>query len=69
MSASHEYATKMHELSIEKILLFKESETEWKVRLDEMVNIEKVKVEEVREHRKIMIELEKEMLKLDKKQP
>jgi hypothetical protein len=67
MSASHEYATKMHELSIEKILLFKESETEWKVRLDEMVNIEKVKVE-VREHRKIMIELEKEMLKLDKKQ-
>jgi hypothetical protein len=31
----------MHELSIEKISLFKESEVEQKVRLDEMVNIEK----------------------------
>jgi hypothetical protein len=27
-SASHDYATKMHELSIENISLFKESETE-----------------------------------------
>jgi hypothetical protein len=44
--ASHEYAAKMHELFIEKILLFKESETERKFRLDEMVHIEKVKVEE-----------------------
>jgi hypothetical protein len=66
-SASHDYAAKMHELSIEKISLFKESEAERKVRLDEMVNIEKVKVEEVREHLKIMIDLKKEMLELDKK--
>jgi hypothetical protein len=65
--ASHEYATKIHELSIEKISLFKESEAEWKVRLDEMVHIEKVKVEEAWEHHKIMIDLEKEMLELDKK--
>jgi hypothetical protein len=65
--ASHEYAARMHELSIQKISLFKESETERKVRLDEMVHIEKVKVEETREHRKIMIDLEKERLELDKK--
>jgi hypothetical protein len=65
--ASHEYAAKMHELSIQKISLFKESETERKVRLDEMVHIEKVKVEETREHRKIMIDLEKERLELDKR--
>jgi hypothetical protein len=32
-----------------------------------MVNIEKVKVEEAREHHKVMIDLEKEMLELDKK--
>jgi hypothetical protein len=32
-----------------------------------MVNIEKVKVEETREHRKVMIDLRKEMLELDKK--
>jgi hypothetical protein len=49
----------MHELSIEKILLFKESEAEWKVRLDEMVNIEKLKVEKAMEHRKMMIDLKK----------
>jgi muramoyltetrapeptide carboxypeptidase LdcA involved in peptidoglycan recycling len=65
--ASHDYATKMHELSIEKILLFKESEAERKVQLNEMVNIEKVKVEEAREHCKVMIDLEKERLELDKK--
>jgi hypothetical protein len=33
-SILHEYAAKMHELSIEKISLFKESEAEQKVRLD-----------------------------------
>jgi hypothetical protein len=54
-------------LSIEKISLFKESEAKQKVRLDEMVNIEKVNIEEAREHRKIMIDLEKERLELDKK--
>jgi hypothetical protein len=32
-----------------------------------MVNIEKVKVEEAREHHKVMIDLEKERLELDKK--
>jgi hypothetical protein len=66
-STSHDYGAKMHEVSIEKILLFKESEAERKVQLAEMVNIEKVKVEEAREHRKMMIDLEKEMLELDKK--
>jgi hypothetical protein len=49
----------MYEMSIEKISLFKESEAEQKIRLDEMVNIEKVKVDEAREHRKMMIDLEK----------
>jgi hypothetical protein len=58
----------MHELSIEKILLFKESENERKVRLDEMIHIEIVKVEEAREHLKLMIDLEKERFELDKKQ-
>jgi hypothetical protein len=67
-SALLDYAAKMHELSIEKVSLFKESEVERKARLDEMVNIEKVKVEEAREHRKVMIDLEKERLELDKKQ-
>jgi hypothetical protein len=38
----------MHELSIEKILLFKESEGERKFRRDEMVNLEKVKLDEAR---------------------
>jgi hypothetical protein len=66
-STSHDYAAKMQELSIEKISLFKESEAEQKVRIDEMTNIEKVKVEEAREHRKVMIDLEKEKLELDKK--
>jgi hypothetical protein len=32
-----------------------------------MTNIEKVKVEEAMEHRKVMIDLEKERLELDKK--
>jgi hypothetical protein len=65
-STSYDYAAKMHGLSIEKISLFKECEAERKVRLDEMVNIEKVKVEEAREHRKITIDLSKERLELDK---
>jgi hypothetical protein len=67
-SASHEYATKMYELSIEKISLFKESEAERKVRHDEIVNLEKVKVDEAREHHKMMIDLERERLELGKKQ-
>jgi phage host-nuclease inhibitor protein Gam len=54
-STLHEYAAKMHELSIENISLFKESKAERKVRLDEMVNIEKVKDEEAREHHKMVI--------------
>jgi hypothetical protein len=66
-STSHDYAANMHELSMEKISLFKESEAEQKVQLDDMVNIEKVMVEEAREHRKMMINLEKEILELDKK--
>jgi hypothetical protein len=49
----------MYEMSIEKISLFKESEVEQKIRLDEMVNIEKVNVDQAREHRKMMIDLEK----------
>lgn len=66
VSLSHEYASKMHDLSVQKIELFKETEDERKVRLDEIVSLEKVKVEEAREHRKTMIELERERLALDK---
>jgi hypothetical protein len=47
--------------------LFKESEAKRKVRLDEMVNIEKVKFEEAKNHHKMM-DLEKERLELNKKQ-
>ena len=39
---------------------------ERKTRLDEIVTIEKVKVEEAREHRKMMLDIEREMLALDK---
>lgn len=66
VSLSHEYASKMHDLYVQKIELFKETEDERKVRLDEIVSLEKVKVEEAREHRKTMIELERERLALDK---
>jgi hypothetical protein len=64
---SLDYAAKMHELSIEKISLFKKSEAERKVRLDVIVNIEKVKVDKAREHHKVMIDLENERLELDMK--
>ena len=37
-----------------------------KARLDEIVTLEKVKVEEVREHRKKMLDIERERLALDK---
>ncbi|KAG8075975.1 hypothetical protein GUJ93_ZPchr0006g45573 [Zizania palustris] len=65
-SVSQEYVSKMHDLSIQKIELFKEIEDERKIRLDEIVSLEKVKVEEAREHRRTMIELERERLALDK---
>ena len=39
---------------------------ERKTRLDEIVTIEKVKVEEAREHRKMMLDIERERLALDK---
>ena len=64
---SSEFASKMHALSVEMISLFKEAEAERKARLDEMVILEKVKVDEAREHRKTMVELEKERLELDRK--
>ena len=41
---------------------------ERKTRLDEIITIEKVKVEEAREHRKKMLDIEKERLALDKQQ-
>ncbi|CAN6222297.1 unnamed protein product, partial [Urochloa humidicola] len=57
---------KMHDLSIQKIELFKETEGERKARLDEIVTLEKVKVEEAREHRKMMLDIERERLAMDK---
>ena len=65
-SASSEYVSKIHDLSVQKIELFKETEGERKARLDEIVTLEKVKVEEAREHRKKMLDIEKERLALDK---
>ncbi|CAN6343918.1 unnamed protein product, partial [Urochloa humidicola] len=65
--ASAEHVSKIHELSVQKIELFKETEAERKARLDEMVSLEKVKVEEAREHRKQMLELEKERLAMEQK--
>ena len=59
-SASSEYMSKMHDLSVQKIELFKETEGERKARLDEIVTIEKVKVEEARKHRKMMLDIERE---------
>ena len=65
-SASSEYVSKIHDLSVQKIELFKETEGERKARLDEIVTLEKVKVEEAREHRKKMLDIERERLALDK---
>jgi len=56
----------MHDLSVQKIELFKETKGERKARLDEIVTLEKVKVEEAREHRKKMLDIERERLALDK---
>ncbi|CAN6338365.1 unnamed protein product [Urochloa humidicola] len=66
-SSSSEYASKIHDLTIQKIELFKDAEVERKTRLDEMVALEKVKVEEAREHRKMVFELEKEKLAFEQK--
>ncbi|RCV19393.1 hypothetical protein SETIT_3G380400v2 [Setaria italica] len=65
-AASSEYVSKMHDLSVQKIELFKESEVEQKARLDKIVTLEKVKVEEAREHCKMMLELQRERLAMDK---
>ena len=46
--------------------MFKETEGERKAPLDEIVTIEKVKIEEAREHRKMMLDIERERLALDK---
>ncbi|CAL5075931.1 unnamed protein product [Urochloa decumbens] len=64
-SGSSEYASKLHELSVQKIELLKDTEAERKTRLDEIVALEKMKAEEAREHRKMMLELEKERLAMD----
>ncbi|RLM86118.1 arginine and glutamate-rich protein 1-like [Panicum miliaceum] len=66
-SLSSEYVSKMHDLSVRKIELFKETEVERKARLHEMVALEKVKVEEAREHWKMMLELERERLAMEQK--
>ncbi|WVZ93109.1 hypothetical protein U9M48_039117 [Paspalum notatum var. saurae] len=65
-TASYEFASKMHELSVQKMSLFKESEDERKAQLDEIVTPEKVKVEEAWEHRRTMEDLERERLAMDK---
>ena len=59
-SASSECVSKMHDLSIQKIELFKETEGERKARIDEIDTLEKVKVEEAREHRKKMLDIDRE---------
>ncbi|TVU33049.1 hypothetical protein EJB05_24830, partial [Eragrostis curvula] len=66
-SASSEYTSKMHDLSVQKIELFKETEVERKARLDAMLALEKVKANETREHRQSMLELEKKRLALEEK--
>ncbi|KAG2626308.1 hypothetical protein PVAP13_3KG347200 [Panicum virgatum] len=65
-STSSEYLSKMHDLSVQKIELVKETEGERKTRLDEIVTIEKVETGEAREHRKVMLDIEREMLAPDK---
>ena len=65
-STSSEYVSKIHDLSVQKIELFKETEGERKARLDEIVTLEKVKAEKAREHRKKMLDIERERLALDK---
>ncbi|TVU24057.1 hypothetical protein EJB05_26452, partial [Eragrostis curvula] len=66
-SDSSEYASKMHDLSVQKVELFKETEAERKARLSEMFALEKAKATETREHRLIMVELEKKRLALEEK--
>ena len=66
-AGSSEYASKMHDLSIEKIALFKDTEVERKARLDDIIILEKTKVEDAREHRRTMLELERERLEMEKK--
>ncbi|OEL30397.1 hypothetical protein BAE44_0008585 [Dichanthelium oligosanthes] len=66
-TSSSEYASKMHDLSIQKMSFFKETEEDRKTRLEEMLNLEKVKVEEAREHRRMLVQLERERLDMDKK--
>jgi hypothetical protein len=66
-AASSEHVSKIHDLTIQKIELFKETEVERKARIDEMVTLEKVKFDEAREHRKMMVELERKRLAVDEK--
>ncbi|CAL5029276.1 unnamed protein product [Urochloa decumbens] len=66
-AGSSEYASKMHDLTAQKIELFKDTKIERKVRHDEIVALEKVKVEEAREHRKLVLELEKKRLDMEEK--
>ncbi|KAF8726678.1 hypothetical protein HU200_019142 [Digitaria exilis] len=63
---SSECMSKMHDLSVQRIELFKETEGERKARLDEMVALEKAKAEEAHEHHKMMLEIKRERLALDK---
>ncbi|CAL5088968.1 unnamed protein product [Urochloa decumbens] len=65
-STSSEYVSKMHDLSIQKIELFKDTEGERKARLDEIFTLEKVKVEQAREYRNMMLDIERERLAMDK---
>ncbi|OEL17101.1 hypothetical protein BAE44_0021880, partial [Dichanthelium oligosanthes] len=66
-ASSSEYASKMQVLSIQKMSFFKETEEDRKSSLEEMLNLEKVKVEEAREHRRTLVQLERERLDMDKK--
>jgi len=47
--------------------LFKDTEVERKARLDDIIILEKTKVEDAREHQRMMLELERERLEMERK--
>ncbi len=64
---SSEYASKMHDLLIEKIAFFRESESDRKARLDDIISLDKAKADEARDHRRMMLELERERVAMERK--
>jgi hypothetical protein len=66
-SSSHDYISKMEDISVRKIEALKEAEVERKIKLNEILNLEKVKAEEARQHRLLMLDLERERLAMEKR--